>query len=552
MRPFPLSALALICLATGCADAPPADPAAPESDAWVPPGADTGFTPTPDAWTPRADAATPPPPNRDAANPPPPPPQDAATPPPPPAPDAATPLPPPPNDAGVPPPPPPDLGPGPDDIPQEALTSADPPGRTESVQIDGFTDDYLYSPDGQFKVGIRREWGATPIFFGFAGDHPGLNNTNVIDANDTGREAQIALYDPLRALQGCAQNAVCQSQPGTACPTSITYLGWNPVQGGNECNVGSGVEGVDATPGRLAATVRPLFWNPDWDGAGCDNGGCGDPARRARVSDVRYWQALRFVHTNIVELRMEVENLGDLDHPPANQEFPTLYTSFGHGGTPDLFRLFDSNRQEIAIDQPANDGFFYTEFDSPGGFATLQNERMEYGVGLFNENHARRFQGWQARGTFNNTRAVFPFGLPPHGRVTARAYLLLGNLDTVVGLADWLEHHLAPFGWLDRPGRDEAVGDTLTLSGWALDNGGVRALEVRIDGAARAPVSPLTLDTDRADVCLVWPGYADCPHVGFHGDVPVGDLAPGAHVLELAATDTDGNTRVVARRRFVR
>ena len=446
----------------------------------------------------------------------------------------------------------PPLGPPPEPPPLEALPPAAPAGRTETVVVDGFTDDYLYGPDGQFKVAMRREWGGALVFFGFAGDAGGPNATNTIDANDTGREAQIALYDPARAMQGCAVNASCAAVPPdpahAACPTSITYLGWNPVQGGNECNLGSGVEGVDLSPGALSATVQPLFWNPDWAQAGCENAGCDDAARRGLRSDVRYRQRLRFVHTNIVELQMDVENLGDLDHAPAAQEFPTLYTVFGRAGTTDLYRLFDSNRGEVAIDVPANDGFFYREFDSPGGWATLQDARLEYGLGLFYENRTGRFQGWQRRGTFNNTRAVFVFGLPPRAHVAARAYLLLGNLDTVAGLAAWLEHTLAPFGTLDRPATDERVAETLSVAGWALDNGGVTSTRVLIDGA---PSGPPPNVVERPDVCLAWPGYGACPRVGFAVDVPVGGLPRGPHVVEVEATDADGNTRIVGRRRFL-
>ena len=78
------------------------------------------------------------------------------------------------------------------------------------------------------KVGIRREWGATIIFFGMTGGGPGTNNTNTIDSNDTGREVQIALYDSTRIVQGCAYNASCQTTGAVCFPLSITYLGWNP------------------------------------------------------------------------------------------------------------------------------------------------------------------------------------------------------------------------------------------------------------------------------------------------------------------------------------
>jgi hypothetical protein len=127
--------------------------------------------------------------------------------------------------------------------PDEApLPAQSPAGAVETTTVDGFTDDYLYDGTHFTKVGTRREWGATLVFFGQDDGKPGTNGTNVIDGNDTGREVQIALYDPDRIVQACAWNASCQSNPGAACqPASITWLGWDPVQGGNECNVGSGV-----------------------------------------------------------------------------------------------------------------------------------------------------------------------------------------------------------------------------------------------------------------------------------------------------------------------
>ena len=45
-------------------------------------------------------------------------------------------------------------------------------GRYDTVN--GFTDDYLLRADGEMKVGIRREWGATIIFFGMSGGGPGI------------------------------------------------------------------------------------------------------------------------------------------------------------------------------------------------------------------------------------------------------------------------------------------------------------------------------------------------------------------------------------------
>ena len=129
-------------------------------------------------------------------------------------------------------------------VPLDPLPSLAPLGAIETTEVDQFTDDYLYSPSGEFKIGTRREWGSTVVFFGMADGEPGINQTNTIDANDTGRELQVALYDYPRLRQGCAWNASCKKDVEEGCGKEITFLGWNPVQGGNRCNNGSPV--IDA------------------------------------------------------------------------------------------------------------------------------------------------------------------------------------------------------------------------------------------------------------------------------------------------------------------
>jgi L-ribulokinase len=86
-----------------------------------------------------------------------------------------------------------------------------------------------------------------------------------IYADVTGREVQVAFYDPDRAMQNCAWNASCATTPSN-CPGGITYLGWDPVQGGNRCNRGSG---VGRTSGswvwtKLVSMCRPTFKPAAW------------------------------------------------------------------------------------------------------------------------------------------------------------------------------------------------------------------------------------------------------------------------------------------------
>ncbi len=436
--------------------------------------------------------------------------------------------------------------PVPDPVPDAPLPGESPAGLFESTWWAGFFDHYVYNQAGTIKIGVREQWGGTIIFFGMSNGLPGMNNTNVIDANDTGREVQVAFYDPDRHMQNCAWNASCQSTP-TTCPFSITYLGWNPVQGGNRCNNGSGVESVDEVDGAITVTTTPLFWNPNWDRQDCDDNCCSDPVLSVRQSDVRVIQRVRFVREHVVELDYTLINLGSLDHASTAQELPTVYTGNGNQG-PDLWRLFNSGGQEIAIDTPGNDGFFYESFSSTGGWVTMQNDSLDYGVGLSTENRLVNWQGWQLRSLpFNNFRPLFAFGIPASGTIRARSYLILGSLATVSSEAQWLDANLAPFGSLDGPAEDETVSGQVSVHGWALDNKGVTSVELVIDGVTTVPLS---YGASRPDVCAVWPEYPGCSQVGFVGTFDTAGLSPCPHLLEARAHDADGNSRVIDRHRI--
>ena len=439
--------------------------------------------------------------------------------------------------------------PMPDPVGEGPLPGEASPGRSEATTTDGFQDEYLTDESSYIKIGVRREWGGSVIFYGLVGDgSPGINSTNTIDANDTGREVQVAFYDPDRHMQNCAWDAACRSRE-TTCPWSITYLGWNPVQGGNRCNRGSGVDRVDNGDGVLSVVTTPLFWNPNWDRHDCEDAACRDSEMRDRRSDVTVEQSIRFVRTHIVEITYSVTDHADVDHAATVQEMPTLYSANGRVG-PDLWRLFDSTMTQIPIDTPAGgDGFFYENFDSPGGWVSLQNETADYGVGIYYENRLTAFQGWQLRSLpFNNVRAQFSFGIPALGTVRARAYLILGALEGVAAEAAWLDANLAPFGSLDRPAAEETVTGAVAVAGWALDNRGVTSLSVWVDGVL---YGELDYGNPRPDVCSVWPGYNNCPNVGFEGHIDFSPLSACPHLLEITAADRDGNERVIARHRVV-
>jgi len=433
----------------------------------------------------------------------------------------------------------------PEPVSGSPLAGESSPGRFESVTAGQFHDEYLYSSDDYTKIGVRREWGGAVIFFGLGDGSPGSNSSNTIDANDTGREVQVAFYDPDRAAQSCAYNASCAST-ASACERSIQFLGWNPVQGGNRCNRGSGVDSVETNGDTLVVEATPLHWNPNWDRADCSTEACDDPLLRDRRAEIVVRQAARFINQHVVELSYTLTNTDAMSHAPTAQEMPTVYTANGREG-PDLWRLFTSEGTEIAIDQPANDGFFWKPFDSPGGWVTMQNTALSYGVGMYYENRLTSYQGWQLRELpFNNFRARFVFGIPGYGTVRARAYLILGSQGTVTAEAAWLDQNLAPFGVIDAPTDDAVVSGTQTVRGWALDNKGVTGIELWIDGAR---ATSLGYGSARPDVCLVWPQYPGCNAVGYSGSYDLSGLSACQHLIEVKASDGDGNVRVIARKR---
>ncbi len=420
-------------------------------------------------------------------------------------------------------------------------------GGIETASSGGHQDVFLRSPGNLTRIGVRLDWGGTVVFYGLSAD-PG---SNVIDANDTGRELQIALYDPSRIRQPCAWNASCQTST-ESCGNSITFLGWNPVQGGDECNRGAPVLSHGASGDSLEVVIQPLQWNPDWDKADCTQTPCGGAGRPV---DVTYRMQYRFLSEHVVEIATEVSSQEAISHPVTGQEWPTLYVSHGQGG-PDLPVLLTAAGQQVTIDVPANDGFFYKNFDSPAPWVSFQNAASNYGVGLGMDQGTLQYQGWYGNGStapyFHNVRAQVAFGLDAGAVVRGVSYLALGSFSTVKATLEAAFAARAPFGSLDEPAANAVFaytpGSPITVRGWALDNAPGTQVRVEIDGVTAATIP---LQGSRPDVCKVYPAYPSCPDVGFQGTVATTGLDGCAHLLRVVAVDTQGNERVLGERVIV-
>ena len=416
-------------------------------------------------------------------------------------------------------------------------------GGTLTQTNSGHPDVLLKSPAPQLdytRIGVRLDWGGTIVFWGLSANA----SSNTIDANDTGREVQIALYDPQRNRQSCAFDASCLTST-MSCGNSITYLGWNPVQGGDECNRGATTTWTTVGDA-LRVTVTPVQWNPDWDAPDCRTTACSGGARPAQV---QYLMDLRFVNPLVVELSLEVTSGETIDHGVTAQEFPTMYVSHGGSG-PDLPVLLDPAGTAISIDQPANDGFTMKNFASGAPWVSFQNTTRDYGVGLAMDQGVTSFQGWAGNGTtapyFHNVRANIAFGLAHGTTVRGRAYLALGSFGTIASTLGAVFAQRPAFGTLDAPAAGAlARGTSIPVAGWALAPTDLADVVVELDGVQ---VTTLPVNASRPDVCAVYPGYAGCPLVGFSGAVSLASVDACAHLMKVVAVTSTGVRTVLGER----
>ncbi len=403
--------------------------------------------------------------------------------------------------------------------------SINPPPQTSQIG----TVLYLqsYSSVHAARIGLETAWGGSIV-------EVRLDGTNFVNAHDSGREVQPALYD------GAAQYDSCAGCTGV--------FGWNPVLGGDRYGHGSPVLSQQVASDSLYVRAQPLQWYPDDKGGGPNTPVLADAYFEQTVSVVPGAPLAFDVH-------FKLTHFGTDQHYNAPQELPAVYvnSAYGtlvyYGGTspwtkdattnisippwPGTPFLYAPERWAASIDNGNNGLLVFAPTDYP------------YDVGI-------SFPGGGGSGpTGDATYYQRPFSvatLGPGAMIEGDFYLIAGNYasgrEVVYGLHQ-LQPPLdifTPMGNLEIPAANSTVsGSNVQISGWAFDDTAVSSVSIFVDDVLKGNA---VYGSNRPDIATVWPhAPLKC---GWTFSLDSTSLTNGSHTITIHAIDTSNNEAILA------
>jgi Bacterial Ig domain len=403
--------------------------------------------------------------------------------------------------------------------------SINPPAQTSQVG----TVLYLqsYSSVHTARIGLETAWGGSIV-------EVSLDGTNFVNAHDTGREVQPALYD------GAAQYDSCAGCTGV--------FGWNPVLGGDRYDHGSPVLSQQVASDSLYARAQPLQWYSDDKGGGPNTPVLADAYFEQTVSVVPGAPLAFDVH-------FKLTHFGTDQHYNAQQEFPAVYvnSAYGtlvyYGGTSPWTR--DAISKTSAPTGPGTPFLYSPErwvasIDSGNnGLSVFAPSDYPYDVGV-------SFPGGGGSGPTGDAtyyqRPISVATLGPGAIVEGDVYLIAGDYasarEVVYGLHQLLSplDIFPPMGNLEIPAANATVsGKNVQISGWAFGNAAVSTVRVFVDGVSKGNA---VYGSDRTDIPTVWPhAPVSC---GWTFSLDSTSLTNGNHTITIHVTDTSNNEAILA------
>jgi hypothetical protein len=368
------------------------------------------------------------------------------------------------------------------------------------------------------RIGLNTAWGGSIV-------EVSQDGINFVNAHDTGREVQPALYDGAAHYDSCA-----------GC-TGI--WGWDPVLGGDRYDHGSPVIASQLSSDSIYVKAQPLEWYPDNKGGGPSTPVLSDCYFEETVS-VATGAPLAF------DIQFKLTHFGTDQHYNGPQEFPAMYVNAGYGsmvwygGT----KPWTNDAVTKMALPTAGTGNLYSS-EEWGASVDANNQGLTVFVpGQVPYRIGSSFPGSGGSGPTGDTsfyqRPMSWFTMGPGAVMKGDVYLVPGNATNarsiVYGLHQALptSHLSATLGNVDTPESGATItGNHVQVSGWAFDTATVSKVEVFVDGVS---VGTAMYGTPRSDVATVWPNAPlGC---GWTFSLDSTAIKNGAHVITVNITDS--------------
>jgi hypothetical protein len=365
------------------------------------------------------------------------------------------------------------------------------------------------------RIGLETNWGGSIVEIS-------IDGTNVANAHDTGREVQPALYD-LNGGQGAN--------------------GWDPVLGGDKYDHGSPIVSQQTSASSLYTKATPLFWNPDAFGGGPTSPVTSDTTFEQTVT-VAPGAPLAF------QLHLKLTHNGTDYHYVTQQEFPAVYVNSAYttlvyygGKTPwtngastkapvattamwvyapeQWAALVDANNQGLTVFVPGSYPSWTSVYFPGGGGSGPTGDATAY------------------------MRPLTEFSVGPGEVIEGDVYLIPGDAAAARAVVYSLHQAVvpaaglaAPFGVMDTPsGSATLSGANYVVSGWAIGNVSVSAVNIYVDGT---PIGAATLGLPRPDVVAAYPAIAQV-NCGWQYSLNTTTLANSVHTISAHIVDASNN-----------